>query len=330
MSGWKNYHSPASVDEALDLLTRYAGHAQIVAGGTDLLLEIEHGNHAPVDALIDVTRIPELRGVQTTGNGIVRIGAAATHSEIVRSAVMSTRATCLVESCGVVGGPQVRNVATLGGNVAHALPAADGTVSLVALDAKVEIVKDGERRRVPIRDLFKGPGQSLLDHTRDLLISFEVMLCREGEGTAFKRIMRPQGVALPVLGCAIWVRLRDRRVIEDARVCVAPVAPTPIRLVEAEAALRGLPVSGAEALEETLDSAVKALPGADHPRTSKYRATAEYRVEMADVLLQGALAMAIRRARTESRSRKGGAIGKRCYVKLNSHCQRNPARAGCP
>src|SRR5574341_418307 len=298
MPGWKHYHSPASVGEALEVLARYASHAQIVAGGTDLLLDIEHGSHPPVEALIDITRIPELRGIQPVDDDAVRIGAAATHTEIVRSPVISARATCLVESCGVVGGPQVRNVATLGGNVAHALPAADGTVSLVALDARVDIVKDGERRRVRIGDMFRGPGQSLLDPTRDLLISFEAALCREGEGTAFKRIMRPQGVALPVLGCAIWVRLHDRQVVEDVRVCIAPVAPTPSRLSETEAALRGLPISGAEALEETLDSAAKALRGEIHPRTSKYRATAEYRLEMAEVLLRGALAKAIERART--------------------------------
>ncbi len=298
MSGWKHYHSPASVDEALELLTRYAGNGQIMAGGTDLLLEIEHGSHPPVEALIDITHIPDLRGIQPVGEDAVRIGAAATHAEIVRSPILAARATCLVESCGVVGGPQVRNVATLGGNVAHALPAADGTVSLVALDAQVEIVKDGERRRVAIGEMFRGPGQSLLDQTRDLLVSFEVKLCGESEGTAFKRIMRPQGVALPVLGCAIWVRLHNRQTIEDVRVIVSPVGPTPARLAQTEAALRGQPVSGAEALEETIEMAVRALRGEIRPRTSKYRATAAYRLEMGEVLLRDALVKAIERART--------------------------------
>src|SRR4030095_10435782 len=124
-------------------------------------------------------------------------------------------ATCLIESCGVVGGPQVRNVATLGGNVAHALPAGDGTTSLVALDAEAEIIHLGNRKWLPIRELFLGPGQSLLDSSRDLLLRFRFKACADGEASAFKRIMRPQGVALPVLGCAVSVRLDSTRSVYE-------------------------------------------------------------------------------------------------------------------
>jgi carbon-monoxide dehydrogenase medium subunit len=204
------------------------------------------------------------------------------------------RAICLVESCGVVGGPQVRHVGTLGGNVAHALPAGDGTTSLVALDAEVEFIQAGSRRWAPILAMFAGPGRSILDSTRDVLIRFKLKGCGEREGCAFKRIMRPQGVALPILGCAVWVALDETcENFADVRLCLAPVAPTPIRPRQTEAALIGRPVNGA-----TIDRALAVAAEELHPRTSKYRATAEYRQMMIDVLLRQALPLAVKRART--------------------------------
>ncbi|GAB4450301.1 MAG: xanthine dehydrogenase family protein subunit M [Anaerolineae bacterium] len=294
MKPWTHYHTPHTVDEALDLLAQYGGQARVVAGGTDLILELQQGHRPPVAALIDVTRIDALQALQVDGDTLT-LGAGVTHTQIVRSDVLAARATCLVESCGVIGGPQVRNVATLGGNVAHALPAGDGTTSLVALDAEAEIAW-GERRRrewAPIGSLFKGPGRSLIDPTRDLLVGFRFALAGPREGSAFKRIMRPQGVALPVLGCAIWLRLDDGARVHAARVCIGPVAPTPVRADAVEAALLGRPVD-----EATVAEAVAAAQASLHPRTSKYRATAAYRAEMAAVLLRQALPLAARRALT--------------------------------
>lgn len=293
MTLWKHYYTPATVDEALTRLAEYQGRARVIAGGTDLLLDMKHGHLPPVEALVDVTRVDELRGIRQDGDTLT-IGAGATHSEIVQSALIAARATCLVESCGVVGGPQVRNVGTLGGNVAHALPAGDGTTSLVALDAEAEIVQGGARRWAPIRALFRGPGESLLDPCSDLLIRFRFRLTGAREATAFKRIMRPQGVALPVLGCAAWVRLDNSGSrYDDARVCIGPVAKVPARADAVEAALRGQPVSAA-----TVEAAVTAAHESLSPRTSKYRATADYRREMIDVLLRRVLPLAVRRAQT--------------------------------
>jgi CO/xanthine dehydrogenase FAD-binding subunit len=298
MAGWKHYHTPHSIDEALDLLHQHAGNARIVSGGTDLLLELQQGHRPVQEALIDVTHIAEMRQITRRDDLYVSIGAAVTHTQIVDSALLSDRATCLVESCGVVGGPQVRNVGTLGGNVAHALPAGDGTVSLVALDASAEIVKDNERRWVNIREMYHGPGQSLIDPTHDLLLGFRVGLCRQNEASAFKRIMRPQGVALPVLGCAIWLRLSEAYTIEAMRICLAPVAPTPTRLAKTEAVLIGMEADNEAAVQMVVTEACKAARAEINPRTSKYRATAEYRHEMAEVLICRALSLAIERAKS--------------------------------
>ncbi len=293
MKLWNHYHIAHTVGEALRWLAEYDGRARIVAGGTDLLLDIQQGNHPPVEALIDITQIPELVSVEADGDLMI-LGAGVTHTAIVEHSAIRARATCLAESCGVVGGPQVRNVATIGGNVAHALPAADGTLSLVALDAEAEIASLDGRTWHHIRDLFLGPGQSLIDPSKQLLTRFRFNLAGRHEATAFKRIMRPQGVALPILGCAVWVRLDDSgERFAAARLALGPVGPTPARAAEVEAAL-----VGQAANTETITNAAKMAQDQLHPRTSKYRATAEYRVEMIGTLLRRALTLALSRART--------------------------------
>ncbi len=303
---WKDYHTPHSVEEALSLLASYSGNARIIAGGTDLLIDLQFADvRHPVDALVDVTQIAEMTQI-IERDGTCTVGAGVTHTAIVESPLLESVATCLVESCGVVGGPQVRNVGTIGGNVAHALPAGDGTTSLVALDAEADIAwGDGRREWLPILSLFKGPGVSVLDSTRDLLVAFRFKQSGPMEGTAFKRIMRPQGVALPVLGCAVWVRLDEAgEYFADARVCIGPVASTPVRASAVEETLRNQPVH-----EETITRAVSLARETLHPRTSKYRATAEYRDYMIDVLLRQALPLAVKRAQTGIAEAEGVGLG---------------------
>jgi len=293
MTLWNRYFSPTSLDEALSLLAQYKGQAKVVAGGTDLILDLRQGHHPPVEALVDVTGIDELTHI-TLAEDAFSIGAGVTHAQIVKNPELGRLATCLVESCGVVGGPQVRNVGTLGGNVAHALPAGDGTTSLVALDADVEIIKQGRRQWVPILDMFTGPGQSLLNTSRDILIQFRFKSAGPNQASAFNRIMRPQGVALPILGCAAWVQLDAAgQTITAARLCIGPVSKTPARASQTEAALIGRP-----ATEPTIEQAAAVAMDELHPRTSKYRATAEYRHLMIDVLLRRTLPTAIQRAKT--------------------------------
>jgi len=293
MSLWTHYHTPTTVEEALTLLASYEGRARVIAGGTDLLLDIRHGHMPRPDALVDITRIPGIAALRQDGD-VMALGAGVTHAQIVAEPVLAARATCLVESCGVVGGPQVRNVGTLGGNVAHALPAGDGTTSLIALDAEADVALDGVRQWLPLGDLFVGPGQSRLDQTRDLLVGFRFRLCGRREGSAFKRIMRPQGVALPILGCAAWVRLDESgERYDDLRICIGPVARVPARAEAVEEVLRGATV-GAESVERAVSVARQTL----HPRTSKFRATAAYRQEMIEVLLRRVLPLAAQRARS--------------------------------
>jgi carbon-monoxide dehydrogenase medium subunit len=300
MALWNHYYLPTSVDEALSLLARYQGQARVVAGGTDLILELQQGRRPPVEALVDVTRVGEMTRIEETGDAIT-IGAAMAHTAIVASPLLTQKATCLVESCGVIGGPQVRNVATLGGNVAHGLPAGDGTLSLVALDAEAEIAWDGrrtngegrtERHWRPVSSLYRGPGESTVDQTHELIVSFRFKLASAGEATAYKRIMRPQGVALPILAMAVWMRL-DGAVVDGVRIALGPAGPTPIRATKAEAYLVGAPL-----VEETIPHVANLILAEAKLRTSKHRATAEYRRELIEVLARRALPLAYRRAQS--------------------------------
>ncbi len=288
---WNDYHLPTSVHEAIGLLAKYDGRARVVAGGTDLILDLQQDSEHPVEALVDVTRIAGLDEIREDG-GFITIGCGVTHNQIVESQLLHQKATALVEASYVVGGPQVRNVATLGGNVTHALPAADGTTALNALGAEVEVASFSGRQWIPFTSLFRGPGQSTIDSTREVLVAIRFRSTHAGEASAFSRIMRPQGVALPIMNMAVRLQLRGDA-IEEVSIAVAPVAPTPFHAAQTEAFLIGRPASA-----DTIEAAIKLVLNECKPRTSAHRATAEYRREMLPVLLRRTLSQAIERAKT--------------------------------
>ncbi len=304
---WKKYCMPRSVADAQASLARYDGRARLIAGGTDLLIDLQFVERRAqtLEALIDISAIPEMMRIYCA-EGWLHIGAAVTHSGIVNSTLVEREATSLIESCGVIGGLQVRNVGTLGGNVAHALPAGDGTTSLVALGSEADVAwHDGRREWLPVTEIFRGPGISALDSSRDLLVGFRFRCSRDGEASAFKRIMRPQGVALPILGCAVWVQLDEcRRVLKDLRICISPVDRVPVLATEVENALRGQEIS-----ETLVREAASAARDMLHPRASKYRASAEYRSHMIETLLNQVLPLAIERARSGVARAEGVGLG---------------------
>lgn len=283
---------PKTLEEAARLLAAHGGRARVIGGGTDYFVDEAH-QPAP-EALVDVTRIAELRRIWEE-DGYVVIGCGASHAQIVASPLVQAHGMALVEACGQIGGPQVRNVATLAGNIAHALPAADGAIALLALDGEALIAwAEGDaviREWRPLPQLFRGPGQSAIDSTRQVLAALRFPVRAPLEGSAFARVMRPQGVALPIMGLAARVRLRDDGAIADARVTLGPAAPTPFRAQATEAYLRGRTPDA-----PTLREAGEVLLGEAHPRTSPHRATAEYRREVIPVLFQEAMSRALQRA----------------------------------
>jgi CO/xanthine dehydrogenase FAD-binding subunit len=204
MNLWQEYKRPASVAEALQALTSAPGPAMPIAGGTDLLLDLKQGRHAPIHTLIDLTFVPEMTALELRGDELY-VGAAVAVNRVALDPLVGAHAQALVEACNLIAGPQVRNTATLGGNVAHALPAADGTIALTALEAQAEVASPTGTRRMPFTSLFLGPGKSALNKSEELIVGFYLNQVKKGQASCFKRIMRPQGVALPILNCAVWL-----------------------------------------------------------------------------------------------------------------------------
>ncbi len=291
VSRWQHYYTPATVEEAVEILQRYDGEARVVGGGTDLLVETRRGMHKPVSAMVDVTHIAGLGEITREGDYIV-IGCGVTHSQIVRSEHIIEHGACLAESCGVIGGPQVRNVGTLAGNVAHALPAGDGTIGLLALGGEIEVSGVDGAGWMPLQESFKGPGKSFIDRYRQVLTRLRFRPTGPGEGSAHHRVMRPQGLCLPIISMGVRVALDANDRISDARISMGPVGPVPHLAEPAMDVLIGKPATASQYAQ----AAEVALQNVEL-RASKYRATREYREQMVRTFLPAILNRAADRAR---------------------------------
>lgn len=289
MPTWKNYFIPDSLPQAFQFIQSSNTSSMIVSGGTDLLLELQQGHRPPVDTLIDVTRIPELNSIEIKGDSLF-IGAAVPLNQVAGSALVLTHAQALAESTSQIGGPQVRAVGTLGGNVGHALPAGDGAISLLALDAQAEVYSLTGSKRIPIIQLYKGVGVSTLEPGKEIIIGFEIPLRQPGSASAFSRVMRPQGVALSIINMALWLELDDNK-ISHSRLSVGPAGLVPKQASDVDAYL-----SGRELTAETLEKAKCILHDCVKFRSSPLRATAEYRDHLSEVLLERVLKTAYERA----------------------------------
>jgi carbon-monoxide dehydrogenase medium subunit len=299
MNLWQEYQRPTNLSQALKAFADAAGPALPIAGGTDLMLDLEQGRHAPVHTLVDVTGIEEMLALEIRDERLF-VGAGLSVNRIVLDPLVGRHAQALVEAGNLIAGPQVRNVATLGGNVAHALPAADGTIALTALNAEAEIASYAPAavpgggmpvlRRIPFQELFAGPGKSSLKHGEELLVGFYLPLKKNNQASCFKRIMRPQGVALPIINLAIWLERADD-VISQIRIAVGPGAPTPWRATEAEKFMLGKSMN-----DETINAALEAVLAQVGFRSSPRRASADYRRHIVDGLFRDVLQAAWERA----------------------------------
>jgi CO/xanthine dehydrogenase FAD-binding subunit len=291
---WQAYEIATSVEGTLAILARYGGRAQLIAGGTDLVIELQEGRRQ-VECLVDITRISSLDRIEQQGEWIT-LGSNVTFRQIKESALLQEHARVLVEAAASVAALQIQAVATLAGNVVNAMPAADGSVALTALDAEVEVAgSDGQAWR-PIADLFLGPGQSAVDPTRQMVTAIRFPALQAGQGSAWGRIGRRRALTLPILNCGVSVGLDDSRErLAWARIGLGPVATVPFRAREAEAFLAGRPAG-----DEIYSLAAEVAAGECRPRSSLLRASKEYRVEVLRVLIRKGLTRAVEQARRRS------------------------------
>jgi len=283
------YLIPSSVEEALGYLEKYSGDARVIAGGTDLMIQIRRGE-LQTRALVDITHIPELKGISQR-DGYIVIGAATTHTEIAESPLVWEKAKVLAQACKSIGSLQIRNVGTIGGNLVNAMPAADSAIALAALDAEIEVVSSEGNRWLPLSEFHLGVGKCRVDATRELVRAVRFKALGQSEGSAFKRLARRRALILPILNVGVVVAWDGGR-FTRAAIAIGPVAPVPFRSRKAEEALIGSPVSG-----EALEMAARVAFDEAHPRSSLLRGSAEYRREMVRVLVRRALEEAVERAR---------------------------------
>jgi CO/xanthine dehydrogenase FAD-binding subunit len=286
------YRSSATLGETLSLLAEYGADARILAGGTDLLVELGAGRHAPT-IVIEITRLNDLKRIAVDQEGL-RIGALATHSEIMRARPVRELFPALCEAAHSIGAVQTRNLGTLGGNLASGVPSMDSGPALLALDAEVVIASARGQRRQSLGEFFLGPRKTSLAPD-ELLVDVVVPRVSFGKATSFLKFGLRKGQALALVNAAVAVALENGRFIAP-RIALGAVAPTVMRARQAEEFLTNRPTSPATVAEAAKIAASEAKPISD------FRASAEYRRDLVAVLTRRALQQAC--ARGLSRSEK--------------------------
>lgn len=277
------YLRPGSIDEAIAILQRYQGTARVLAGGTDLLVERDPA----IATLVDIEAL-DLCYIRSDAGG-TRVGAATTLAEIAGSGSLKTPTLmALKESAAAMATPQIRNVATIGGNLCSASPAADLALPLLALDAGIRAVGSDGLIDLPLREFFVGERETVL-HPDELLLEFVVPPSKGQSGSAFLRLARTS-TDIALVNVSVRVDLTPAGEVAEARVVLGAVAPTPMRAVEAERSLVGRRITLDAASSAAETAAAEASPISDH------RTTAEYRRAAAGVLVHRALLVAARRA----------------------------------
>jgi xanthine dehydrogenase small subunit len=275
--------SPRSLAEAYELLASQPWRP--LAGGTDLIVQLTGELGPPPDRVLDLWRLDELRGIADRGD-VLELGALTTYAEIRRSVVCREHAPSLVDAAGTIGAAQIQNRGTIGGNVMNASPAGDTLPVLLALDAVLVLGGASGERQVPAVDFWPGYRRTAA-RPDELLVSIRIPVARDRE-QGFRKVgtRRAQAISKVVVAAA-W---RGDASWQDVRIALGSVAPTPIRVVAAEAALEGRPRDPG-----SIEAAVEALRTAIQP-IDDVRSTADYRREVSCRVLRRMLVDASDRA----------------------------------
>jgi xanthine dehydrogenase FAD-binding subunit len=266
------YHAAHDLKEALALAGQFGPRKRFLAGGTDVMVRLKEGL-IKEDVIVDLSQVTELRYVREEA-GVVHVGACASHADVACSEIVQLHGHTLAVAASRVGGPQIRNMGTIGGNVANASPAGDTIPALVVLDATVLIASVRGTREVPIIDFFTGPGRSVLNP--DELVT-EVAFPATGplEVTGFGKLGSRQAMTISTANVAVYFKFSDSGRIVEARIAFGSVAPTVIRARKTEEMFRQLPPAPPwDAVRGAAQMAWKEVAPIDD-----LRATAVYRKE---------------------------------------------------
>ena len=282
-----NYKSPNSIEEATALLAAANGNARILAGGTDLLVQIR-GGFADPELIIDVKNIPELRAI-TSGSDGIQIGAAVSGAELGEHPIVSKVWPGVVEATELIGSTQIQGRASLGGNLCNASPAADTVPALVAAGATCRVAGVKGERTVPVEEITTGPGSTSLGND-EFVVDFSFPARPEHSGDAYLRFIPRTEMDIAVVGAGVSLTLAEDGSCKSARVSLGAVAPTVVVLEEGANALIGTKLD-----EDALGKLDIAARAACNPIDDK-RGTVEFRTDVAGVLAKRAALIAKERA----------------------------------
>ncbi|MBN1106612.1 MAG: FAD binding domain-containing protein [Deltaproteobacteria bacterium] len=284
-----DYRIPTSLQEAIDLLRQYGGKATLIAGGTDVMVKVRKTRKAP-DVLISLRRLTDLRYIRK--NGGYHIGALTTHRMLEQSELVRSDLTALYDAASQVGSVQIRNVATLGGNICNAAPSADTAGPLLVLDATAVLEGPEGGRRVPLTEFITGTYQTAR-RPDEILVAFDIPEEGGRFGSAYWKHTRREAMELPLVGIAVALRVSEGEDIQDARIALTVAAPTPVRAYRAEEFLKGKPLS-----QEVLEEAGRIASSADCCSIrSSLRCEAWYREDMVRVFVPRMARLAAERSR---------------------------------
>jgi xanthine dehydrogenase iron-sulfur cluster and FAD-binding subunit A len=277
---WKNYYSVTTIDEALNLLQQYQERARIIAGGTDIIIELDRERRTGIDVLIDITRIPDLNTI-TSDNAQIHLGALVTHNQVVDSQLIIDNALPLAQACWEVGSPQIRNRATIAGNLITASPANDTITPLWALGAAVTLQSTSGERVIPLPEFYTGFRDTAM-RPDEMLTSISFNQLGENERGVFLKLGLRRAQAISVINVCVILAF-DEDIVTDARIALGSVAPTIIRVPESEAYL-----SGKTLTDEVIRQTARSVSEYPSP-IDDVRGPAVYRTEMLKVLTARAL-----------------------------------------
>jgi len=287
-----DFVEPTTLDEAVALMAEHGHEAAAVAGGTDLLRDIRTGKRQPA-LVISLARLHTLSGVRPNDDGGLTVGPLTTMAELARSAVVRERAPALAEAAGHVGSPQVRNRATIGGNLCNARPCADTAPPVIVHSATLELTGKGGTREVAAKDFIINPGQTQIE-TNELLTAIRLPAPGGPAGSAFETLTNRKAVEITITSSTAWLMLDGDRVAQ-ARICLGSVGPTPLPGLHGEGLLRG-----ADPTPDKLAEAAKACV-ADASSIDDFRGSADFRNHLVEVLTRRALTRALAWALTRGR-----------------------------
>jgi carbon-monoxide dehydrogenase medium subunit len=278
---WQNYIMAESLEEAVAALAEKGENVRIIAGGTDLILEIERGVRPDLQTIIDVTKIPGLDQITEDADGMIHLGPTVTHNHVVASKLIREKAYALQQSCWEVGSPQIRNRGTVAGNLATASPANDTISPLMALDAKLTLKSTRGERVVPLAEFYTGVRRTVLAPD-EMITDIAFMGLTETQPSFFIKTALRKAQAISVINISVILDLAGET-ISQARITLGAAAPTIIHAEEAEAFLKGKDLS-----EDVIAEAGKLTAQAAQP-ISDIRGSAEYRDYMIGVIARRAL-----------------------------------------